>query len=438
MEATARIYFQKAPAKRTKDDLCPVKLVVTHNRERRYYSIAKRIKKAEWLFISENDIEKVNDPGPRGNFRDAHFEYKRIVKEAQTIIEEMPKFSFNAFEEKYLDKVKDWDNVFSAMWNHIQDLRTEGRFGYATSFESSLRAIKEFHTGKTFDYNPRKDKVENRMNDYVTGKALNFSDITPKWLKRFELWLRKQEKSVSTIGIYQRNIRTLFNEAVKIHKVKAEYPFNEYKPKNARGRKIALNPLQISKIASYKTSNPVEIFYRDLFLFSFLGCGMNLSDIARLKYSDIKDGEIEFVREKTKNKESIVEKIHVPVSKNMQKIIDRHGNKAVGFDSYIFPILRPEWTEQQNFAKVKELVKQTNKYLKRVAKAVGIKENVSSMTARHSWSTVAKRSGTSTEFISESLGHSSVLVTKAYLKNFEKDTREKHSEMIEKTVYKAG
>ena len=79
MEATARIFFQKAPAKRTTDNLCPVKLCVTHKRERRYYSIAKRIKDAEWLFLSESDIEKVNSDSPRGKFRDIAFEYKRIV-----------------------------------------------------------------------------------------------------------------------------------------------------------------------------------------------------------------------------------------------------------------------------------------------------------------------------------------------------------------------
>lgn len=44
MQATARIYFQKAPAKKTKDDLCPVKLCITHNRKRKYYSISDKIK----------------------------------------------------------------------------------------------------------------------------------------------------------------------------------------------------------------------------------------------------------------------------------------------------------------------------------------------------------------------------------------------------------
>jgi len=83
MEATARIFFQKAPAKRTVNDLCPVKLCVTCKQERRYYSISKQIKKNEWLFLSEEDIISVTDKSPRGKFRDIFFEYERIKKDAQ-------------------------------------------------------------------------------------------------------------------------------------------------------------------------------------------------------------------------------------------------------------------------------------------------------------------------------------------------------------------
>ncbi|NMC59925.1 MAG: tyrosine-type recombinase/integrase, partial [Candidatus Methanofastidiosa archaeon] len=60
---------------------------------------------------------------------------------------------------------------------------------------------------------------------------------------------------------------------------------------------------------------------------------------------------------------------------------------------------------------------------------------VSSYVARHSWATIAKNSGTSTEFISEALGHSSVTVTKRYLDSFDKATREKHSQKMEDAIF---
>lgn len=434
MQATARIYFQKAPAKQTKDALCPVKLCVTHNRVRKYYSITDEIKDHNWLFVREDDIKKIKSDSPRGKYKDMAFEYKRITDNANAIINSLPVFSFNQFEEKYKNVVTDWDNVFSAMIEHIKELKSEDRIGYAMSFESTMRAIKEFHEGKTLDYNCR-DKVVNRYEKYLSGKQLNFVDITPAWLKKFEKHLRDQGKKKSTIGIYVRNIRVLFNLAIKEHEVRADYPFYKHKPKTSTGRKIALTAEQVSRIANYQTDDPKEQFYRDMFMFSFLGCGMNMTDIARLRYSNIEGGEIVFVRKKTEAEEKDEEKLRIPITRQMRSIIDTHGVRAVGHDAFIFPILRPEWDEERRFAGVRQLTKMVNQHLKRIAKAVKIEENVSSYCARHSWATISKYTGASVEYISEQLGHSSAKVTKSYLKSFERATREKQSTKTEDAVY---
>ncbi len=433
MQATARIFILKAPAKRTLENLCPIKLCITYNRDRKYYSIQERIKESSWLYLSEEDYTKVTSDSPRGKYRDIAFEYRRIEDEAYDIIKDIPIFSFGQFEEKYFNRVGEWDNVFSAMWHHVQSLKQQERFGYASSFESTLRAIKEYHTGKEFEFVPRKDKVGQREKDYLTGRPLRFVDITGTWLRGFEKYLKDKEKSTSTIGIYMRNIRVLFNLAIDKHKIKAEYPFRDYTPKTATKRKIALTAHQISLISNYETDHPVMRFYRDMFMFSFLGNGMNLADIARLRYSNIKDGELCFVRQKTKE-EAVEETLHVILTRSLQDIINRHGQKAVGFDAYIFPILKEEWTEVRKYAEIKQLTKQVNKYIREVAKDVGIEEKISSYSARHSWATILKHSGASVEFIKESLGHSSTAVTERYLKSFEKSTRKEQAEKMEALI----
>jgi len=439
MQATARMFFQTAPAKRTKDNLCPVKLCITYKRNRKYYSILEKLNKNKWGFLSENDIKSVTADSPRGKFKDIAIEYKRIIAIAEGFIKDitgngLKEFSFNLFDERYFNKVADWDNVFKALWEHIKVLKDEGRYGYASSFECTIRSVKEFHTGKDFRFNPRKDPITTREKAYLEGKELRFVDITPEWLKRYEKWMQDRKLSRSTQGIYVRNLRVLFNKAIKEHKVQAPYPFYEHKPKKAQGRKLALSAHQISLIANYKTEHPQEQFYRDLFMFSFLANGMNPNDICRLKYSNIEGGEIYFVREKTKNKDE-EEFIRVPVTHQMQTIIDIHGNKAVGYDAYIFPILKPDWSESKKYLQIKYFIKAMNGHLKTIAKSCGIIEKVSSYTARHSWATIAKNSGVSIEFIKESLGHSNVLVTENYLKQFEKTTRREHSEKMENAVY---
>lgn len=434
MQATARIFFDRCPARRNKNGQVPVRLCITHKNVRKYYSITERLKKNEWKSLPVGDIAKVTGDSPRGKYRDIAFEYKHIIHEVEKIIESIPNFSFNQFEDKYFNKIGLWDNVFIAMWSHIQDLKTEGRYGYASSFECGLRSIKEFHTGKKFEFNPRRDKVKMREQAYIQGKELRFVDITPQWLKRYEKWMTDQGLGRSTQGIYVRNLRVLFNIAIKRHHVNTPYPFHEHKPKKALGRKSALTAHQISMIANYDTDHPLEQFYRDIFMFSFMANGMNCNDIARLKYSNINKEELSFVRQKTKNKEEEVN-INLPIAAQMRTIIDRHGTRAVGFDAYIFPVLKSEMTDEMKYAKIKYFIKSMNSYIKRIAKSLGIEENVSSYSARHSWATISKNSGVSTEFIKEALGHSSVNVTELYLKQFEKETRREHAEKMEQVVF---
>lgn len=59
-----------------------------------------------------------------------------------------------------------------------------------------------------------------------------------------------------------------------------------------------------------------------------------------------------------------------------------------------------------------------------------IEENITTYTARHSFSTVLKRSGVSTEFISESLGHSDLKTTENYLDSFEDDIKHEYANFL--------
>jgi len=50
--------------------------------------------------------------------------------------------------------------------------------------------------------------------------------------------------------------------------------------------------------------------------------------------------------------------------------------------------------------------------------------------ARHSFATILKNSGVSTEFISEALGHSSLSTTKNYLTGFEEDAIKRNTDVL--------
>ncbi len=54
---------------------------------------------------------------------------------------------------------------------------------------------------------------------------------------------------------------------------------------------------------------------------------------------------------------------------------------------------------------------------------MGIEKKVTTYVARHSFSTILKKSGASTEFIQEALGHTDVKTTQNYLDSFDKEIK---------------
>ena len=70
---------------------------------------------------------------------------------------------------------------------------------------------------------------------------------------------------------------------------------------------------------------------------------MNVADFIRLKYKDIVDGEICFVRQKTARTAKVYREIHAVVTDNMQRIIDHWGNRPNPEATY-----SQYWTEPKN------------------------------------------------------------------------------------------
>lgn len=54
-------------------------------------------------------------------------------------------------------------------------------------------------------------------------------------------------------------------------------------------------------------------------------------------------------------------------------------------------------------------------------------KKITTYVARHTFSTVLKRSGASTEFIQEALGHTDMKTTENYLDSFEKEVKKEYA-----------
>ena len=114
--------------------------------------------------------------------------------------------------------------------------------------------------------------------------------------------------SKTTIGIYVRQLRALFNEAIKQGLIKREkhYPFGrrKYVRPTRRNIKKSLTLQEVAKLYYYKPTCEQEQWAKDFWAFSYLANGINTKDIALLKYRNIQ-GEYWYLKEQ-KQKNQVV------------------------------------------------------------------------------------------------------------------------------------
>lgn len=169
--------------------------------------------------------------------------------------------------------------------------------------------------------------------------------------------------------------------------------------------------------------------YRDLWFFMYLCNGINVADLIKLKYKNIVDGEICFVRQKTELTTKTRKEIRAIITPKIQAIIDKWGTPNCQADNYIFPYLTGVEDAEKKKNLTKDLTKRINKRMKVIGEALGI-DGISTYTARHSYATVLKRSGANIAYISESLGHNDLKTTESYLASFEKEERQKNASLL--------
>ena len=262
------------------------------------------------------------------------------------------------------------------------------------------------------------------------GKQIPFENVTVDWLKRYEKYLLKT-KNHTTVGMHMRAIRAIMNEARKAGAIKdSQYPFgrDRYEIQTGEARKKALTLEQIRQVVTFADGTETTERYRDIWFFMYLCNGINTADLVRLKYKNIVDGEICFVRQKTERTTSTIKEIHAIVTLEMQAIIDRWGSERKP-GNYIFPCINDEEDALTQKKRTKDFTKRINKRMKMIGEALGI-DGISTYTARHSYATVLKRSGANIAYISESLGHNSLKTTASYLASFEKEERQKNAALL--------
>ncbi len=385
-----------------KNGLFPVRIRVTYRRQRRYYPTGKDLTPDQWESMPTTRNRELR------SIRESVSNTFEIVRQHVEELAYVSGFSFEALDGRLRSGLS--ATINTAFRAKIDDLRTNARVGSMLVYDNVLKGIERFK-----------------------GDKIPFESITVDWLKRYERFLTREGKTTTTIGIHFRTIRAIVNEARRAGIVKeAQYPFGKgrFEIQAGEGRKMALTLEQIGRIARYEDGSQATAKYRDYWLFLYLCNGINMADFVKLRYRDIVNGEICFVRQKTERTTKTRKEIRVVISEPMQAIINRWGNERQP-DKFIFPVLVGTETALEQKRKTQYLTRSINRRMAAIGKALGI-DHISTYTARHSFATVLKRSGANIAYISESLGHQDLKTTENYLASFEREEREKNAELLTK------
>ncbi len=310
--------------------------------------------------------EIINRMGDEVNFYDVKYLAKHLIEERAR------KLNAGIVDLIYFGK------------KHVKKLNKELRIGYAKNIEKTLSWLEKHYT------------------------QLPINRITTQMLENIQIRLL-ETMSQTSANIHLRNIRTLFNacaDEIDDDTLIRRYPFRRFKfrPDDKPKEKV-VGVETIRKIIFFPPHRfPRVNMARDVFTLSFVLLGMNGRDLYCCREFDGK--RICYIREKTKRKGEkafiapLVPQEIMPVFETYR---DPSGERV--FDFY------KRYSTGENF------IRAVNKGLAELCKEAGIKENVTTYSARHSFATIARNDcGVSKDDISVCLTHSSGLdITDRYI-----------------------
>lgn len=293
----------------------------------------------------------------------------------------------------------------------IVELQQEGRFATANIYKYALRAFTE-----------------------STGEGEIFWGGLNRWaLRHFQIFMENQQKSYNTISTYIRALRAVYNRAVDRGLVKGEFRlFANLKTGVVSEKKLAVTASQMQKLVhtSPKRQLPQKARQaQDILSLMVLLQGMPYTDLAHLHKGDLNGDLLTCHRQKTGTE------LCVKVVPEAMELIERYRNREA-CSPYLLNILSGVNSEKEAFEEYQRKLRELNLQLSKLPSLCGVEGvKVSSYTARHTWATLAKYCQVPEEVISEGLGHSSLEVTRTYLKSFGGDELEKANRIIIDYIY---
>jgi site-specific recombinase XerD len=385
-------------SKTKKDGKSPIIIRVTKNRKTAYFVI-------DWITTKNWDEKNLKVKAVHPNSKRLNNLIKRRLIEADDLILELESKNQSYTAKQIIDLVKgDRKNssFFDLADEYIKEKEKKGDHNRAISDNSMINNVKEF----------------------ANNNNLSFQEIDERFLNKFKIYsLSKGKIGERTIMNTFVLIRLLYNRAIKQGIVEQKhYPFgrDKVKIKMPESIKIGLNENEIKRIEKLKLKEGTPIWHtRNVFLFSFYLAGIRISDVIKMKWSDIIDDRLNY--EMGKNKKIV----SLKMPQKTITIINFYS-KEKSKDDFIFPELKGLDIKNTKlvYNKVKRTTKKFNEYLKKIGELAKIDKKITNHISRHSFGNIAGDK-VSPQMLQKLYRHTNITTTMGYQSNFiHKDTDE--------------
>ena len=265
-----------------------------------------------------------------------------------------------------------------------------------------------------------KDQYRTAMNVFETFHPNStIWDVTPTFLRKFEISKKEAGCSLATINSYQRHLRGIINYYMNVEKIipkSYEYPFGKggYSISSYFPSKLVLSEQEIIKVINHTTfSSKDQEYAHTIWKMLYYINGSNFADLLRLRWSDINGGYIKFFRKKTEQtRKNNIRPVIVPVISDLEQLINKVGVKD---SQFILGKLNEGYTERTFINKCHKMRQTLNRDLTELSNKLGLVVSLKLETARDCYATSLLRAHVPHGDISEMLNHSNVIVTQHYL-----------------------
>lgn len=396
-DVTISIYMDSRRAK--SNGKYPVKLRV-------YHAPTKRQKLYPLPFeMSKREFESIwNTIKPRAEHKEIRRSMQEHEHNAQVIADRVVPFSFELFEREIHRSGTNTSILSMHYKQRITDLNKRGQISTAGVYALSERAIKEFvECKKAYAF-----------------ERLTLADITPDWLHDFEYFLTAEKgRSITTASMYLRALRAIFNEAIASKDIELDaYPFGKrrYQVPSVRNAKRALSPTELKALYNAIPQSVEQAKAKDFWFFSYNCSGMNMKDIALLRWKDVDDKKLRFIRAKTKTtSKAHLTTIEVVLNDFAKTIISKYGTTDRSPNDLVFDIISDGDNAELQRRRIKNFTKFINQHMKKLARIHALPTAISTYWARHSFATTSVRKGAPVFWLQTQMGHTSVKTTQGYV-----------------------